>query len=200
MRPAMLLTLVGAWLLMTGLTEPLPAAQSVRRTQGSWGGQAVVSSSKATLLRIEGDWQTSREEAFRKALEAAQEQVLAHLREQGWRVETRPTLQDVQTKMLRNQQEEERTFDNDVGRLRRFVLEVQITPEVRDHLLKQDRELRTQQRMLWLGKVLSGLVIFLAAAAIYFRLDEWTKGYYSTWLTVAAAGIILASLVVLLSA
>jgi len=191
MRPALLCTLVGAWLLALGL----PASSSVRTSAAA--PSQPVSAGKAALLRVEGEWQLTRDEALRVALVQAQDDIVQTLQKQGTTVQARPSVNYVETRLLRSQEEEIRTFDG-VGVMRRYVLEVQVTPEVRQHLLQQDREQRTQQRMLLLGKVLGGLVVFLAAAALYFRCDELTKGYYSTWLRLAAAGVVLATVLVLL--
>ena len=44
--------------------------------------------------------------------------------------------------------------------------------------------------MILLGKFLAGFVAFLVAVAGYFRLEEATKGYYTTWLRVGVLGFI----------
>jgi hypothetical protein len=41
-----------------------------------------------------------------------------------------------------------------------------------------------------LGKILVGLVALLAVVTGYIRLDDWTKGYYTGWLRLAAWGIL----------
>ena len=43
--------------------------------------------------------------------------------------------------------------------------------------------------MFFLGKVLAGMVALLGGVAGYFRLEEATKGYYTTWLRLGVAGL-----------
>jgi len=40
--------------------------------------------------------------------------------------------------------------------------------------------------MLLLGKILASLLVLLSAVVGYVRLDEWTKGFYTGWLRLAA--------------
>ena len=54
-------------------------------------------------------------------------------------------------------------------------LEIPVTPEIKAFLMQKERDRRVQERMLWLGRILAGVVVLLAAAAVYFRLDDATK-------------------------
>ena len=65
-----------------------------------------------------------------------------------------------------------------------------MTPEIRADLMQQIRNQRMGDRMLGLGKVLGVLVVLLGGVAGYLRLDEWTKGYYTTWLRLGVIGLI----------
>jgi hypothetical protein len=67
---------------------------------------------------------------------------------------------------------------------------LEIAPGDWNDILWKDREARIQQRMGLLGKILAGLVALLAVVAGYIRLDDWTKGYYTGWLRLAAGGIL----------
>jgi hypothetical protein len=53
------------------------------------------------------------------------------------------------------------------------------------------RHHRGELRMLTLAKVLAGLMLFLAAAIVYVRVDDWTQGYYTRWLQVAGASLVV---------
>ncbi|HLJ95712.1 MAG TPA: hypothetical protein VKU02_21225 [Gemmataceae bacterium] len=59
-----------------------------------------------------------------------------------------------------------------------------------DAMLQKDREVRSESRMVLLGKLLAGVVAFLGAIAGYLRLEEMTKGYYTAWLRLAAIGFV----------
>jgi hypothetical protein len=157
-----------------------------------------TSAARSQVIKVEGEYQKTREAAWRSALEQAQVEIAEHLRQRGVGLEVRPSLKLIEDKMLKSQPtEEERDFGGNVGVVRRYVLEVQVTPEVRTLLAQQDREFRAQQRMLLVGKVLALVVVLLTAAALYFRLDEYTKGYYTSSLRWAALGVVTGFIVFL---
>jgi len=157
-----------------------------------------TSAARSQVIKVEGEYQKTREAAWRSALEQAQVEITDHLRQRGVGLEVRPSLKLIEDKMLKSQPtEEERDFGGNVGVVRRYVLEVQVTPEVRTLLAQQDREFRAQQRMLLVGKVLALVVVLLTAAALYFRLDEYTKGYYTSSLRWAALGVVTGFIVFL---
>jgi hypothetical protein len=65
-------------------------------------------------------------------------------------------------------------------------------------LVENQKRLRvTKSRMVFLVKFLVGIVALLVTACGYIRLDEWSKGYYTKWLKLAAVGCIAAVTVVL---
>jgi hypothetical protein len=92
--------------------------------------------------------------------------------------------------------------DPDVKELHRVSLNVRITPEAWGKILEEQRTdlLRQRhsvmkERMLFLLKVMGGLVVLLATVAGYIRMDEWSKGYYTNWLRLAVlscAGVVAA--------
>ena len=65
-------------------------------------------------------------------------------------------------------------------------------------LVENQKRLKvTKSRMVFLVKFLVGIVALLVTACGYIRLDEWSKGYYTKWLRLAAVGCIAAVTVVL---
>jgi hypothetical protein len=54
------------------------------------------------------------------------------------------------------------------------------------------RQRRGEMRMLLLAKALTGLMVLLLAVTVYVRIDDWTQGYYTRWLQVAGASLIVA--------
>jgi hypothetical protein len=74
----------------------------------------------------------------------------------------------------------------------------QIQKEIR---LAEDRKRLkvTKSRMVFLVKLLAGIVALLVTAFGYIRLDEWSKGYYTKWLRLAAVGCVATVTVLLLT-
>lgn len=58
--------------------------------------------------------------------------------------------------------------------------------EAEDH----DRVSVMHDRMIFLVKLLISIVALLGTVCGYLRLDEWSKGYYTKWLRLAAVGCI----------
>lgn len=56
-------------------------------------------------------------------------------------------------------------------------------------LVENQKRLKvTKSRMVFLVKILVGIVALLLTVCGYIRLDEWSKGYYTQWLKLAAVG------------
>ena len=71
-------------------------------------------------------------------------------------------------------------------------LQIGITARDWQLMFQEDRQMRSESRMLVLAKMLAGFVAFLGAVAGYLRLEEMTKGYYTAWLRLAAIGFVTA--------
>jgi hypothetical protein len=70
------------------------------------------------------------------------------------------------------------------------TLAVELRPEhVRD-LLQQGREQRMGQRQRLAGLGLAGVLVLLVVVAGYLRLEDATKGYYTTLLRLAALSVL----------
>jgi hypothetical protein len=61
------------------------------------------------------------------------------------------------------------------------------------------RDILRRGRMLFLIKLVGALVLVLATIAVYLRLDDLGKGYYTGWLRLGTAAIVTAVIVGLLS-
>ncbi len=55
---------------------------------------------------------------------------------------------------------------------------------------EKDRVKVMRNRMVFLVKFLAGLVALFGTICGYLRLDEWSKGYYTKWLRLAAVGCV----------
>jgi hypothetical protein len=102
-----------------------------------------------------------------------------------------PSIEDIK-RLVKTPPVEEQPVNLGVGSetARRVKLQLSMSVEERNEFLRKDRDHRVVQREIFLGKILAGLVAFLAAVAGYFRLDEATKGYYTGWLRLAALGLV----------
>jgi hypothetical protein len=94
-----------------------------------------------------------------------------------------------------------RDFGDPVGLRHKVILKIGVRPEDLQGLVNQDQDYRhkmeilareqvIQGRMLLLAKVFGVVIALLLVVAGYIRLDEYTKGYYTGWLKVAAFGIL----------
>jgi hypothetical protein len=86
--------------------------------------------------------------------------------------------------------EEEKDFGGEVGKMRRVHLKIALSPSDYDAIKQKQREVLSHQRQLILARGLAVAVVLLVTVVGYFRLEEATKGYYTAWLRLAAAGLI----------
>lgn len=192
MRPGMLLTLTLSWLALTIGTTPLAAKTTrVSATAGSVN--------EVPVLKVEGRWQSTEPDAWRSAEVQVQSVLTDHFRDQGMVFRQQPTIQNLRPLLARQWKftPESKIFPDGIGMMHRIVLEVPVTPEVRNFLIQRERDVRVQERMLWLGKIMAVLIVLLTAATGYLRLDEWTKGYFTTYLIVGVVGAVGISVLLL---
>lgn len=183
MRPRILLTLVLSWLVVFAFTEPLPA-------QPKKTGTRAIGPEGYPVLKFTGTWQPTEADAWNSARIQAQQLVTDYFIQEGTPLTTAPSPEDVWPKLVKNLKPDEPKDFEDVGRMHRYTGEIHLTPSAKADLLKKDRQVQVKQRMVWLGKMLAALVVVLAAASGYLRLDDMTKGYYTAWLRVAALGFV----------
>ena len=132
---------------------------------------------------------TSVAEADEDALRQAQDRVEQLLRELDPPVTIRPSLEMVRSEYVRREtrtvrqpgpQERELLISTGYSSERVYVeYDIQLTAE-------QIRELRTQDRIGDALRVMGVLSAVALAAFLFLRLDEWTKGYLTSRLAVAA--------------
>jgi len=72
----------------------------------------------------------------------------------------------------------------------RIVYQVELTPQGWAELGREQRADRAGERMEVAARGLGLLTVLLGAVAGYIRMDEWTKGYYSGRLMLAAAAVV----------
>jgi len=151
---------------------------------------APSSDSRRPTWTLEGRWMKTHEDAEQDALLEAQLRVSTYLRSLQPPVEFLPPLDYLDKHLVKKKTEEVKDFEEQVGIMRRVQLEVEVSPGAARELVRMDRADRSHQRMFWLAKLLAGVVAALAAVSGYVHLDERTKGYYTTWLRLAAATVV----------
>jgi hypothetical protein len=94
-----------------------------------------------------------------------------------------PSSDYVFQRMLKSKQNEEPREFADLGLAEQVTVRVEMSPE-------DQRDILRRGRMLFLVKILSAIVLILGAIAVYIRMDELSKGYYTGWLRLATAGVV----------
>ena len=195
MRAAQFASLLALLLTAVGCAQA-PAGQRGRgRTEPQT--QARTVDQKAATWEVTGFGETV-EDADRNALSDARAKIVEHFQQKGVQLEFDLTLDYIGNRLVKARTElEPQALDPDhqvagakLGVARHRKLRVELTNRDESEILTQDRQFRVQHLQMFLFKVLAGIVALLAAVSGYFRLEEATKGYYTGWLRVAAAGLV----------
>jgi hypothetical protein len=138
---------------------------------------------------------TNPKEAEPMALQEAREKVLDYLAGQNPPFRWKPDLDYVQTNLVKGKKEQDAKVD--IPGMKEVILTVEMTEKTYNDMVEQDKKFRleerkeiSKERQTLLGKLLAGLLAGLVAVAGYLRLDEATKGYYTTWLRVASVALV----------
>jgi hypothetical protein len=189
---------VSLWMLCWLATGAL--AQDGLRPRLGAGPPPAPTEQKVFSARVEGTWKKTVEEAREDALENARDRLVAYLRAQNPPLEWAPSPAYLQQhKMIKEDKPTPKEFGDDVGTMYQARLRVEVTAREFEEMARQDRHYRSEQRQVLLLKVLGGLLALLVAVAGYVRLDEWSKGYYTGWLKLAAAVAVAVGLFLLAS-
>jgi hypothetical protein len=132
------------------------------------------------------------EDAKRNALKNAALELTDFLQEQTPPIEWVPSPEFVWRQLKLDWSEDKVRADPDLVEIHEVELKVEATGKDRDQILQHARHFRVEQRMVWLGWILGGMVLVLAGIAGYIRVDEWSKGYYAAWLRIAAVSFLAA--------
>jgi len=163
---------------------------------------------------VEGKPAATRERALEFALSRAQEVIAAFLKESQPSLTWSPPTAYIREHLLREVDQpedeswekkdinghsilvQEKTFEH--ADETAYIVKIKVGVSAQDlasiqKLQQADQEnLRHQiayERQVWLGKILIGVVALLLAAAGYIRLEDATKGYYTTWLRLGLVGV-----------
>jgi hypothetical protein len=155
-------------------------------------GESVANAADVLRLRVEGEWRSSPEKALADALEAAQKHLYAELSGLKPPIHFVPEPAVINDKLVVSHSPEERVFpfpsDRADGTIdHQTMVKMTLDLEVRPGHL---RELRREERVASGGWLLGGVSALLAVVALFFRFDEWTRGYLTRWLALGAAGLV----------
>jgi hypothetical protein len=179
-----------ACLLVGGLSNPEVTAGWKRGKQPPPPKVVRVEEPPAPWkMTVDGGWMKSQEEAYQDALSQAQDALAARLRQQKPAIEWTPT-EDYVRKLVKGRPDFEVKDFPDLGSMVRAHVRLEVTAQHKTEIAQLDRHLRMESRQFLLIKILGGLLAVLAVMAAYLRLDELGKGFYTSWLRLAVAGLI----------
>jgi hypothetical protein len=151
---------------------------------------------------IEGYGETD-DDARAQALNNAEDRVLAFLAERRGITKYKPSRATLQAlNILPEAKDLEVTqIDLKIGPMNRAIVRLSVTPEQFEKLNAlahqqaveaetQERQERAEKRQKLAGLGLAGFVALLLVGAGYLRLEEATKGYYTTLLRLAALSLL----------
>jgi hypothetical protein len=171
-------------------TVPAPPASHFKPPAGS--SAAVSVSVKPPTSDSSPHWTVTghgdADFARAMALERAQQEVLLYL-QQHPKIQWVPDQDYIDQHLVKGRRNPSST-ELDGLKVEHRELDVAITPDDWRDILQQDSQYRMDQRLLWVGGGLAGLVVLFGAIAGYIRLDEWSKGYYTWWLRFGALGFL----------
>jgi hypothetical protein len=130
-------------------------------------------------------------EAERDALAQAAERIELTLKEQDPPVRYRPSVDEVKAEFARRvpgfrkptQAEKDLLPGTGISEDGVYVeYDVVVMPD-------QVRTLRSHERVLTGFRVAAGLAVVALAGFLFLRIDEWTKGYLTSWLALGAFGL-----------
>ena len=139
------------------------------------------------LIYLEDDLQMARQQA----LKAAAEKLSAYLQARfpGYRYRPTPDFL-VSHKLVDTGENVEYVLDNpEAPKMVRHKLTVELRDLQLARLLDEDRREHSAERLEVAGRGLAGLVLILVALVGYVRLDDWTRGYFSTFLKFTALAL-----------
>ena len=128
----------------------------------------------------------TREDAEQVALEDARDKLVAYLRQREPSLRWLPSLDDMRRwNLIKDIRHQDKPLEFHGRRYEVVEVTVAVSPRSFQEILRRDRHLLA-------AKLLAALVVLLAVAAGYFRLEEMTRGYYTgTLRLLALAGVVL---------
>jgi hypothetical protein len=190
MRPIRVTGLVMVWLL-TNATWAFSQADgdSPSREPKSRAIAKRLSEENAPNQKWQAEaWAETEKDATSYALDRLARETADYLFEHGL-TDWRPDANDIKSILKPEIVRDQKNFE-DLGTLEHITVVAELKPDAIRKFQKEARQQRASGRMVMLGKGLGMLVALLAGLAGYFRIEEATKGYYTTWLRLTTVGFI----------
>ncbi|HEY8506515.1 MAG TPA: hypothetical protein VIL46_18170 [Gemmataceae bacterium] len=171
--------------LLTGCLLAGAAAPELRAAQPEPAGEEryVFYSDETAFAPTEAD-------ARLKSLQDAQAKIAVYLASLDPPVYRVPSLERIERDMVRSwDPPKERIFPTPLGKMYQVTVQVELTPE-------QVRDLRAEQRLLEVGRGFGVVLVLLVVLAAFFRLDDWAKGYLTSWIALSIAALLVVAGVV----
>jgi hypothetical protein len=184
MRPTQLASLVFLGLLVSGTLAHAERPEKRARP----AKQFIESKNHKSnpTWQVSGFGETDQDAEI-DALNNARAQVIKYLNAQGVALNWEPSLKFIKSLVKHSEPAQDKEFKV-VGLVKEISLTVELTPQAYREILRKESDLKGQERMVFLAKILACVVAFLAAVAGYFRLEDATKGYYTAWLRFGVLG------------
>jgi hypothetical protein len=139
----------------------------------------------------------TKDQALADALAVARIELMKQLEALDPPIHARPSMATMKSEYVKGDVRELPLSDEKnlvkQSKLNPNVRYVEIDLELTEHQVQQ---LRATERVTTAFRVGGVLFALIAAAYAFLRLDQWTKGYLTTWLGVGAAAVVLVVAVV----
>ncbi len=197
--------LVCSLALIVILTLACGALFAAREQRGVSAARSPVASKEpnSRVIRVEleeanKEWRSTKEAAEQEVMQKACRQVAALVREVKPDSQWAPSVDFVQKRLIRRPVEAkletlQPSVAEDVGTPHMYSasVELEIRPDAAEEIILKLRHEEARERQLALLKPMLAILALLATVAGYYRLDDVTKGYYTNWLRVSAAGALV---------
>jgi hypothetical protein len=177
-----------------GQKGPPPAAAPKKEDRLLWAAEAF-------------GWGADEQDALKTALQNAAAEVKEYLKKQKPVIAFAPSEEYIRTRLLRGKDgvngKGERFQEKDLNQFSKkcWKWTVQITESEFEKLRQEDQQLRLSElrkareermdeRMLFLGKIIGGLVLLLGGVAGYIWLDDYSTGAYKGMLRLAGLAVL----------
>lgn len=189
MRWSVFVALVFIALLVVGIqTSQNPPPVPAKAHAGPPPRPNARGESAAEKWKVESRPFVKREDAHRDAVDRARERLTEWLRENYPNIRYKPTPEFInQIKLVKSETETKHILDADHDvELIKVEVDVELSADALKKIVQEDRNLLIEGRLWGLARIVGGLVLLFGAVAGSIRLDEWTKGYLTWPLRIAA--------------
>jgi hypothetical protein len=148
----------------------------------STSGDAEIQENGSVRFTVQGKFHSNLNDARHSALLAAQQRLREWLAKQDPPIRHVPTLDVIRREMLRQQ-----SAPQEGEALNETQYRIEMTVEMQPSHIRALRSRDRTSSGVWL---LGGALAILVVVGLFFRIDEWTKGFLTRWLIAGGVAII----------